>query len=317
MLTEKLLKDAYQRLGQFLPKTPYVPSCLSNDQEKVMLKLETAQATKSFKLRGALNKMLTLTDDEKKRGVITVSSGNHGIAVAYAAQLLAIDKAIIIVPVNTPDSKCSKIEKYGATLMKLGRNYDQAHQMGMDFVAEHDYLYIDSYDTDPVVYAGQGSIAYELLEADREIDTVLLPIGGGGLVTGVAAVMKAENPSIRIIGVQTESCPAYAMSVKHQHCYREYPSEPSLCEALVGGIGQLAYDYRDMVDDCIVVSEQEIKDAIRHMILKEKIVAEPSSCVVIAAMLHHRKSIKGKNIALVISGSNIDESVILSAIENK
>ena len=149
------------------------------------------QRAKSFKIRGAMNKMLTLTEEEKQKGVATISSGNHGSSVSYAASLLGISNAKVIVPETTPKSKVDKIKYFGADVMLMGSNYDEAHALGMKFIEEKGMTYIDAYYDDPKIYGGQGTIAIEILEQNPDIDTIVVPIGGGGLSTGiaVAAVM--------------------------------------------------------------------------------------------------------------------------------
>lgn len=307
--------EAYKRIKKHLDRTPLVQSVNLTDNDKnVFLKLENQQEVKSFKIRGALNKILTLTDTEKQRGVITVSSGSHGIATSYAAALTGIAQAFIIVPKNTPQNKIDKITFYGGEVMKVGNNYDEAHKEGMKIVREKGMTYIDPWDKDELVYAGQGTVAVEILEKNPDIDTMIVPIGGGGLVTGIAVAAKGIKKDIKIIGVQTEACPAYVHSIRDNTLYNEYQPKPSLCDALVGGIGHIAYKMHDVVDDVFIVSEDEIKEATTFAAIKEKQVIEPSSAVVIAAYLKNRQIIRGKNIALVISGGNADDLLFKTLI---
>lgn len=278
---------------------------------RYFFKLENMQRVKSFKIRGALNKMLTLTEAEKQLGVATVSSGNHGTSVAYGAKLLGISRAVIVVPKCTPKSKLDKIRYFGGEVRLMGENYDEAHTLGMAYIRENGLTYVDSYYDDPKIYAGQGTIGLEILEQNPEIDTIVVPIGGGGLITGIAVAAKALKPSIRVVGVQTEACPAMLRSYAEGVFYEEYPSAPSICDALVGGIGALSYRMaKDYVDDLLTVSEASIRKAVAYMACEEKIIAEAGSCTTVAAVMEHAERIGGKQTALVISGGNIDGSLL-------
>lgn len=212
----KDVKDAYERIKNYVRKTPLEESYyLGDGTRKYFYKLESFQRAKSFKIRGALNKMMTLTEEEKERGIATVSSGNHGSSVSYAASILGIKNSKIIVPQSTPQSKIDKIKYFGAEVMLMGKNYDEAHTFGMTYIKENGLTYIDAYYSDPHIYAGQGTIAIEVLEQNEDIDTIVVPIGGGGLITGIAVAAKAIKPDVRIIGVQTEACPAMINSTNN------------------------------------------------------------------------------------------------------
>lgn len=194
--------NAYENIKELVYQTPLEESLyLSDNSRRYFLKLECQQKkVKAFKLRGALNRMLQLTAEERTRGVATISSGNHGAAVSYGASLLGIQNTIIIVPEICPQPKVDKIKKFGGTVIKLGKNYDEAHHLGLRYIEDKKMVYIDSYDKDPFVYAGQGTVGLEILKQNPDIDTIVLPIGGGSLSTGVAVAAKQINPSIRIIG---------------------------------------------------------------------------------------------------------------------
>lgn len=316
MLTKELIEESAELIKIHIIKPPLQESIyLSNNQRKVYFKNEGLQYSKSFKLRGALSKILRLSKAEKQKGIVAVSSGNHGIAVSYVCQKLGIKNVLIFVPKNTPDAKINKINHFGAQLIIEGENYDEAHALGMAYVKNHDMTYIDAYDKDPLVYAGQGTIAIELLQDLPELNSVLIPIGGGGLITGIATYIKAVNPKIKIIGVQTEACPAMKASMDEKKLYASYPSKESVCEALIGGIGQLAFDLKEKcLDEVLIVKEATIKKAVNYMLLTEKIVAEASSCVTLAALFDYPNYDFGEQVVLLISGSNIDESLIKEII---
>lgn len=306
------VKDAYSRIKKYVPKTPLEESFyLGDENRKYFFKLESFQRAKSFKIRGALNKMMTLTKEELNKGVAAISSGNHGSSVSYAASILGINNVNIIVPKTTPRSKIDKIQHFGAEVLLMGNNYDQAHSLGMDYIKKHQLTYIDAYYSDPEVYGGQGTVGLEILEQNKDIDTIVVPIGGGGLITGIAVAAKFIKPDIRIIGVQTEACPAMIKSYEDNVFYEEYPSEESLCDALVGGVGKLSYELaQKYVDDFITVSEKSIAKAVSFIAKKEKYIVEAGSCTTVAAVMDYRERIGGKNIALVLSGGNIDGDVL-------
>ncbi len=313
------VKQAYERISPYIRKTPLEESFyLGDDERKYFFKLESFQRAKSFKIRGALNKMMTLTEEERKKGVATISSGNHGSSVSYAASLLGIENAKVIVPETTPQSKVDKVKYFGADVMLMGKNYDEAHALGMKYIEEHEMTYIDAYYDDPKIYGGQGTIAIEILEQNPDIDTIVVPIGGGGLITGISVAAKAIKPSVRIVGVQTEACPAMIKSYEDGVFYDEYPCEESLCDSLIGGIGALSYEMaKDYVDDFIAVSEETIAKAVSFMARDEKYIVEAGSCTTVAAVMDFRERIGGKNVALVLSGGNIDGDVLYRLMENK
>lgn len=306
------VKEAYERIKDYVRKTPLEQSFYLGDGEReYFFKLESFQKVKSFKIRGALNKMMTLTPEEIERGVATISSGNHGSSVSYAASLLGIKNAKVIVPETTPQSKVDKIKYFGSEVMLMGKNYDEAHALGMKYIEENGMTYIDAYYDDPKIYGGQGTVAIEILDQNPDIDTIVVPIGGGGLITGIAVAAKAIKPDIRIVGVQTEACPAMIKSYEDGVFYDEYPCEDSLCDSLIGGIGALSYEMaKDYVDDFIAVSEETIAKAVAFMAREEKYIVEAGSCTTVAAVMDFRERIGGKNVALVLSGGNIDGAVL-------
>ncbi len=316
-LNIKMITEAKERIGKYVSNTPLDQSIyLSNEKQNVFLKLENTQSVKAFKIRGALNKILSLSDEEKSKGIATTSSGNHGISVSYGAKLVGGIEATTIVPKSTPQSKIDKIAHYGGKVIIHGDNYDDANLFGQKYIKERQLTFIDGWDNDPYVYAGQGTVGIEILGENPKIDTILVPVGGGGILTGIAVAAKEMNPNVNIIGIQTEACPAYVASRNDNKCYGEYPTSETICEALVGGIGQLAFEMRNFVDETIVVSEDYIKRAISHLAKKEKLIAEPSGAIAVAAVLQHREKITGQNIALVITGGNIDDSLMVEILNN-
>lgn len=310
--------DSRERIRGYIYTTPLEKSqYLSNDETNIYLKLENQQKMKCAKVRGAFSKITDLTPEEIAKGIVAISSGNHGAAVSYASSLLGIENATIYVPETTPKSKTEKIEYYGANVVKVGKNYDEAHEIGAKIIKGSGSVFIDPC-SDPTVIAGQGTIAIEILEQEPSIDTILVPIGGGGIITGVSIAAKHINPNIKIIGVQTAACPAMVASLRDEEFYEMYPTEDSICDALVGGIGDIPYKMaKQCIDDIIVVEEEDIADAIKFLLLKEKIIAEPAGAVGVAAVRKNPELFKGKNVAIVITGGNIDEELLRSIINKK
>ncbi|RVU54993.1 threonine ammonia-lyase [Anaerosphaera multitolerans] len=312
-LNLKMIEEAKFRIENYTNKTPLIQSIyLSSENQNVFFKLETVQEIKAFKIRGALNKMFSLNEIETKSGVATISSGNHGASVAYGAKLLGIERAVIIVPKNTSEAKINKIKFFGGEILLMGDNYDEAHQLGMKYINENNLTLIDSYYNDPYIYAGQGTMVLEILEQNRTIDTILAPLGGGGLVGGICIAAKQSNPNIKVYGVQTEACPAMKKSLEDNFCYESFSSEDSICESLIGGVGPLAFEIcKKYLDDVLLVSEDDIRKATAYMGLKELMIVEPSSATVVAAFNKYKNSLKGKNIALILSGANPNAKLIL------
>ncbi len=186
----------------------------------------------------------------------------------------------------------------------------------MRFIEEQGMTYIDAYYDDPKIYGGQGTIAIEILKQNPEIDTIVVPIGGGGLITGISVAAKAIKPEVRIIGVQTEACPAMVKSYEDNTCYEDYPSEDSICDALLGGVGGLSYAIlRDYVDELMIVSEETVGKAVALMAKQEKFIVEAGSCTTLAAVMENPEKVGGKNVALVLSGGNIDGELLTKLLE--
>ena len=227
------VKAAYERIRPYVRKTILEESFyLGDGKRRYFFKLESLQRAKSFKIRGALNKMLTLTAEEAARGVGTVSSGNHGSSVSYAASLLGIQNAKVIVPEGTPKSKIDRIRYFGAEVLQMGKSYDEAHRLGLDYIRRHGLTYIDAYYDDPKIYGGQGTIGIEILEQNPDIDTIVVPIGGGGLITGIAVAAKALKPDIRIAELLTRLQMEFERSREPWEVLTRAPNEPAIQLAL-------------------------------------------------------------------------------------
>lgn len=316
--TAQGVRDARERIRDYIRETPLEESIYLDDEDRrYFFKLESQQLGRSFKIRGALNTISQLSECEKASGVGTVSTGNHGVAVAMAAKALGIRDCAVVVPLGTPHAKTDRIRYYGARSMMLGADYDEALTLGINYIDRAEMFYVDPFEHDPRVYEGQGTIGFEIMEQNPWIDTIVAPIGGGGLITGIAVAAKSVNPDVRIIGVQTKACPAMSDALRDGVCYSRYPTKgETVCEAIVGGIGEISFEMLpDLVDDIILVSEESIVDAFKFMIEKEQLAVEAGSAMVVAAACEYPDRIGGRNIALVISGGNIDVNILTSVFQ--
>ncbi len=300
---------AYIRIREHVRRTPLDDSLyLSDDERRYRFKMESQQVGRSFKIRGVFNVLSQLTPQQIKRGVGTVSTGNHAIAVAYAAQQLGIENCVVIVPFGIARSKIDRMRLYGARVMTMGSTYDEALTLGLNYIDSSELFYVDPGQDDPQVYAGQGTIGYEIALLHPSVDTIVAPVGSGGLITGIAVGARVLRPDMRIVGVQTAACPAMYQSLKDGMCYTTYPvTGDTICDAVVGGAGRLAFEMLpELLDEWVIVSEDSIRDALRFMVEEEQTVIEGGSAMVVAAVREYPDLVGGTNVALVISGGNVD-----------
>lgn len=273
---------------------------------ELYLKLENLQLTGSFKERGALNKLLSLSEAEKAAGVIAASAGNHAQGVAHAARLLGI-RAIIVMPETTPLSKIRGTRDLGAEIILHGRGYDEAFERASELQLQHGYTLIHAFD-DPLVIAGQGTIGLEIIEQLPEVEAIIVPVGGGGLISGIAAAVKAYKPTVEIIGVEAERMAAMKQSIADGGITR-LPMANTIADGIsVARVGELTLPMvQCMVSEIISVSEEEIASGIMTLLEREKTLAEGAGATPVAALLHHHlPMLKGKKVVAVISGGNID-----------
>lgn len=313
------VRDAYERIGGRVRRTPLDDSLyLSDDDHRYRFKLESQQLGRSFKIRGALNVLSQLEPSQLRRGVGTVSTGNHAIAVAYAAKELGIENCVAIVPFGTARSKLDRMRLYGARVMTMGSTYDEALTLGLNYIDCNELFYVDPGASDPRVYTGQGTIGYEIALLHPSVDTIVAPVGSGGLITGIAVGARAIKPSMRIVGVQTAACPSLYQSIKDNVCYTSYPvTGETICDAVVGGAGKLAFEMLpNLIDEWVVVEEAAIRSAWRYMVVKEQTLIEGGSAMVVAAVREYPELVGGSNVALVISGGNAD-GVMLGRVLNE
>jgi len=305
------LKDIYQaryRIGGLIRKTPLVFSeALSEKTKKnVYLKLETVQETGSFKSRGAASKLLSLSEAEKKRGVIAFSTGNHGRAVAFMARRMGI-KATICLSNRVPAYRVEGMRQLGAHVIQHGESQDEAYVFTLELREQEGLTLINPFD-DPQIIAGQGTIGIEILEELPEVDTAIVPVSGGGLISGVALALKTVNPDIKIIGVSPKVSPPMFASLKAGKPV-EIEEKDSLADALLGGIGlDNRYTFsmvRALVDDMVLVEEDDIARGMIFAYEKHRLVIEGSGGVGLSALLKDRVSDLGENIVVVVSGGNV------------
>lgn len=271
----------------------------------VFFKLENQQTTGSFKLRGATNRVMTLTDAERAKGCVAASSGNHGAAVACALAAVGAS-GVIFVPEQTSDAKVSKIRKYGGDVRFFGTDGLDTEQHARQFALDNDRLYLSPYNDDQVV-AGQGSCGVEILEQLENIDTVLVAVGGGGLIAGVGAVLKAHDPNTRVIGCQPNASDVMAKSVAAGEIL-DLPSEPTLSDGTAGGIEADSITFplnQAVVDEFVGIDEADIASAMRRYIHAEGHVIEGAAGVALAALLSLKNLDAGANIVVIICGANI------------
>lgn len=304
----KQIKAAQKRIKGISIETPLIYSSFYSKatNSEVYLKLENTQSIGSFKIRGALNKMLKLSSKEKKKGVVAASGGNHAQGVGYGAKLLGI-KTTIVVPKDTPKNKIEAIKQYNIDLKILGKNFDQAEHEAHKIERKSGMIYISPYNDSDVI-AGQGTIGLEILKEKSDIDIVIVPVGGGGLICGIGAAVKSINPKIKVIGVQSDTSPAMYKFLKTGEI-TELKLKPSIAEGIHGNPEKESITFsliKKYVDGIVLVSESEIKKAIKLFLEHQHQIAEGAGAVGLAALLKYKKRFKNHKIVVVITGGNID-----------
>ena len=292
-----------------------VPALAERARANVILKLENLQVTGSFKVRGAANKMLSLSAEERGRGVIACSSGNHGRAVAYVAESLDVP-ATICVPEWVDPVKLAAMRRHGADVVLHGQTYDEAEERSYEIQKERDLTYVHPFDQ-PEIIAGQGTIGLELLDQFPSLDTVVVPLSGGGLIAGIALALKSRDQSIRVIGVSAVNARVMYESLQAGRPI-SFPEDPTVANALSGGIGlenRLSFSLvRDYVDDHVLVSEEEIRAAMGFAALECKTIVEGGGAVGIAALLSDKLASAGRSVAVVVSGGNVDSRILTEIV---
>ncbi len=315
MITVKDVEAARERIAPHIYRTPLVRSAFLSDLigADVHLKLECQQRLNAFKVRGVLNRVLTLTPEERKRGVVVPSSGNHGIAASYCGRLWDIDVEVF-VPRDTPKTKTDKIKYYGGHLNTDGADYDGAFQLATARAKATGKTLLDP-SADPLAAAGHGTVGFEILEDLPNVDDVLVPVGSGGLVTGIGLVMRSRRPGARVYGVQSEASPALTASLTEGVLYEVYPSAPSICEGLIGGIGPICFaKAKECLDEAVNADEEAVRRAVVTLLRYDKVVSEGSGAVGVAYLMEHRERFRGRQVVTVITGGNLDFSVLVQEV---
>ena len=332
MVSLQDIRAAQSLLRGIAVRTPLFEWTGARDQRKLFLKLENLQPIGAFKLRGAYNKVASLSDEERRRGVISYSSGNHAQGVAYAARALGV-KAIIVMPGNAPKNKLEATAALGAEIVTVGPSSEERRLRAEQLAVEHGYAIVPPYNDEKII-AGQGTVGLEILEDLPDVETVLVPVGGGGLISGVSAAIKLSNPlsdptpgqpkldqsrlgqpRVMVIGVEPELAADARASLRAGRIV-SFPAE-QVSQTLADGlrtqsIGAINFEHiRAYVDDIVSVTEDEIREAMRALSANQKTVAEPSGAVAAAAFLFHADELPKTAINVaVISGGNIDPTLL-------
>jgi threonine dehydratase len=316
MLNFTDVEEARRRIrGQiYIAPLSYSETISRMTSSKVFFKLDNLQMTGSFKERGALNRLLTLTQDEAARGVIAASAGNHGMAVAFHSRRLNVESTIVM-PVHAPLIKVGRVRQYGAHSVLHGEDYDEAFTEAQRLSQERRLTFLHAFN-DPTIIAGQGTIGLELYEQNPQLDAVIVPVGGGGLIAGIALVLKVLNPHIRIIGVQAEAIPSMKAALESGAPISPAPATTIADGIAVRKVGETALELvKKHVDEIVTVSEGEIANAVLLLLEIEKTVAEGAAAAPLAALINKKVNLTDKNIALIVSGGNIDVNLISRIIE--
>ena len=313
MLTLDKIYQASFALKTVIRRTDLISAPNINPDSHIYLKPENLQITGSFKVRGACFKIAQLTEEEKAKGVVACSAGNHAQGVALAATTHGI-KSLICLPDNAPISKIEATKWYGADVCLVEGVYDDAYQKALKLRDEKGYTFVHPFDDEDVI-AGQGTIGLELLEQLPDLDAVIVPIGGGGLISGVAFAIKHLNPNVKIYGVQASGAPSMLNSIEHNKIERMGFVRPIADGIAVKEPGEHTFEYcKKYVDEIVTVNDDEISTAILALIEQHKLIAEGAGAVTVAAAMFNKVPIKGKKAICLVSGGNIDVTILSRVI---
>lgn len=305
------IRDARRRLASSIYLSPCTLSATISETSghPVYLKLENLQPTGAFKERGALNKLLSLTDEERKHGVIAASAGNHAQGVAYHAKRNKIS-AKIVMPVMTPLVKVNATRGYGADVILHGNGYDEAYEEACRIAQSEGLTFIHPFD-DPDVIAGQGTIGLEILEQLPDLEAIVVPIGGGGLISGIACAIKESRSGVRVVGVQAARMPSMIEALR-QHQVVRIAANPTIADGIaVRRAGERTLPMVERyVDEVVAVEEEEIASGILTLLEREKMLAEGAGAAAVAALLHHKTGLKSQKTVALVCGGNIDVTLL-------
>lgn len=317
MLDLKQIEKAYERLKGVVHRTPFshAPILSQMSGYDVYLKKENLQRTGAFKLRGAFNKIASLLEDGNKRGVVAASAGNHAQGLAFAAKYFDID-ATIVMPESTPLTKIQGVRELGAEVVLYGSNYDEAYARAIEYVEENNYTFVHPF-ADEEVMAGQGTVALEIFDEQDDLDALIVPVGGGGLVSGISVVAKEKYPQVKIIAVSSEGAPAMKLSYDAKDAIDTITVRTIADGIAVRDTSPVTLDYiLEHVDSFVSVCEDEIASAILFLLEKQQILVEGAGAVGVAALMHGKINLpKGSKVGIVLSGGNIDVTMLSLIIE--
>ncbi len=309
-------RRAHRLIKKYIRNTPLEECRVLSEltRGEVFLKMEHWQKIGSFKVRGALNRMLTLSTAAKSRGVITASAGNHGLGLAFASDLLGI-KTRIVLPVNAAPTKVKMLSHFGAEIIQAGRDYDEAEDVAHQIEKDCQLTFISGFD-DPEVISGQGTIAIEILSVLPEPDIILVPVGGGGLISGIAITVKERNPNVKVIGVQSEAAPALFRAWQ-LNMVVETPIQETIADGLAGRLVSptILATIQKYVDDIVVVKEKDIIRAILFLLQQNHTLVEGAAAVGVAALLSNKIDIEGKKCVVILTGRNIDIETVKRVLD--
>jgi len=313
----KTIYEAHERIKNVIVKTPFshAPRLSQESGCQVYLKKENLQVTGAFKIRGAYNKIASLTQAERDRGVIAASAGNHAQGVAMAAQMFGA-RALIVMPESTPLTKINGVSYYGAEVILAGSNYDEAYAYAARYGDEHGMVFVHPF-ADEAVMAGQGTIAIEMLESMDDLDAIVIPVGGGGLISGMASAIKALSPHIRVIGVGAAGAPAMRESYEAKRAIDTLAVRTIADGIAVRDASPITLAHiLESVDEFISVDDEEIANAILFLLERQKLVVEGAGAAGVAALLHHKlEHLRDKKVGVVLSGGNMDVTLLSIIIE--
>jgi threonine dehydratase len=305
LLTPAEIESARERIRGYLPPTPLRRSFALRPHD-AWLKLECWQPTGSFKVRGALHHLASLSAAERRRGVVAASAGNHALGVAWAAQALGGRvPAVLFVPESAPRAKLAKLRSFPVTVREIGATYEDAYDASLAHAEATGACYLHAFE-DPLTAAGQGTVGLEILEQLPEVGQIVVPVGGGGLISALAVAVKARAPQVRIVAVQPEASPSLAESLARGEALHRYPASPTLADGVAGGIGDIVFRHRALIDEVVNVPESAIEKAIVALLAEDQIVAEGAGVLGAAALHCGRLAGGGRPVAIVVTGGNID-----------
>jgi threonine dehydratase len=306
------VEEASGRVESHALRTPLTRSAaLSRETgREIWLKQENLQHTGSFKPRGALSRIGLMGQEEKARGVVAASAGNHALGVAYACQVLAVREATVFVQSDASPAKLARLRDYPVEVHLISGTFEAAQQAALDRSRRSQAIYVSPYD-DAATIAGQGTVGMEIAEQLADLDVVVVPVGGGALIAGIALSVKAARPGARVVGVNPEASPSALLSLREGRAIDPYQHAPTRAQGLAGGFGRIPFSAaRHLIDEIVLVSEEEIADAMVALIDSDQLLAEPSGAAAVAAILSGKiRNLAGRVVA-VVSGGNVDTETL-------